>query len=223
MDSKVIQWSYSSMNNFSGCPLRYYEVEVLKKHPFKDTDATRYGKAVHSAIEDYINDGVCLPDSYNFAGTVKKVALLDGEKHCELRMGVLRDGATCQFKDENAWVRGIADLIVVTNDGKRAIIIDWKTGGDRYPDVKQLELMFLLLKAKRPEIEQFDCYLFFLTRGTRVFQRYLVKDVAGCWGYWESKYEALSTAFVKEHFPPKKSALCGWCPVSTCKHQKSRP
>ena len=58
-------WSYSSMKNFQGCPRRYHEVNVLKNYPFIDTPQTIYGKQVHSAIEDYFENGVVLPNEYS--------------------------------------------------------------------------------------------------------------------------------------------------------------
>jgi ATP-dependent exoDNAse (exonuclease V) beta subunit len=43
-----------------------------------------------------------------------------------------------RFKDDNRWVRGIVDLLIVDND--YAFIVDYKTGSHKYPDPKQLRL-----------------------------------------------------------------------------------
>jgi hypothetical protein len=40
-------WSHSSLKDFEGCARRYHEVKVLKKYPFQETEATRYGNQVH--------------------------------------------------------------------------------------------------------------------------------------------------------------------------------
>lgn len=215
----VITWSYSGMKSFQGCQRRYHEVNVLKNFPFVDTPETIYGKEVHSAIEDFINDGVCLPESYSgFKSAVDKINRIDGIKYCELKMGVLRDGEPCDFYDKAAWVRGIADLIIISSDGRKAIIIDWKTGSHRYPDHKQLELMFLLLCAKFPDIEEFDCYLVFLAHGVRVNARYTKNNTGEYWDYWEGEYKKLEAAFEAQTFPPRPTKLCGWCPVSSCQY-----
>jgi len=57
-------WSHSSLKDFEGCQRRYHEVKVLKKYPFQETEATRYGNQVHKAIEDYIRDKKPIPPEY---------------------------------------------------------------------------------------------------------------------------------------------------------------
>lgn len=220
---KAIVWSYSGMKNFQGCPRRYHEVNVLKNYPFIDTPQTIYGKQVHSAIEDFFVDGVVLPEMYaKFAKTIEMVSRINGVKHSELRLAVDIDHDPCEFFDGNAWVRGIVDLLVISEDGMKAIIIDWKTGSNRYPDNQQLELMFLLVRSKFPNIRHFDCYLVFLAHGVRTHSVYTLRDTGSCWDYWETQYEQLEIAFKTESFPPKPTPLCGWCPVLTCKHYKPR-
>ena len=36
---KNVTWSHSALKDYEGCPRRYYEVKVLKNHPFTDTEA----------------------------------------------------------------------------------------------------------------------------------------------------------------------------------------
>lgn len=219
----TIIWSYSGMKNFQGCPLRYHEVNVLKNYPFVDTPQTIYGKQVHSAIEDYFVNGVVLPNEHQkFSKTVEMVSRINGEKHCELKLAVNRDQDPCEFFDKNAWVRGVVDLLIISEDGMKAIIIDWKTGSNRYPDNQQLELMFLLVRSKFPNIRYFDCYLVFLAHGVRTHSIYTLRDTGDCWDYWESQYQLLSDAFESNSFLPKPSPLCGWCPVVTCKFQRHK-
>jgi ATP-dependent exoDNAse (exonuclease V) beta subunit len=43
----------------------------------------------------------------------------------------------CDFHDENRWVRGIADLVII--DGADAFVVDYKTGSNKYPDPKAVK------------------------------------------------------------------------------------
>ena len=45
----TVKWSHSALKDYEGCARRYHEVKVLKHYPFKDTQATLYGKEVHKA------------------------------------------------------------------------------------------------------------------------------------------------------------------------------
>ena len=42
--SKAGAWSFSKIKNFDTCPKQFYHVTVLNEFPFKDTEATLYGK-----------------------------------------------------------------------------------------------------------------------------------------------------------------------------------
>jgi hypothetical protein len=210
-------WSYSSLNDFKGCPRRHLEVGILKNYPFVDTVATLYGKEVHKVAEDYIGDGISIPEKHvKFRPTFEKIAAIQGEKFCEIKLAATRELKKCGFFDSDCWVRGIADLVIISEDGKKAIIIDWKTGGKNYPDDKQLELMFILLNINFPNVETFDCYLVFLAHGVRVNRNYTFDMASACWKDWKDEVSKLELAYKNEHFPPNKTPLCGWCPVATC-------
>jgi len=58
-------------------------------------------------------------------------------------MGVTVDLKPCSFEDENVWVRGIADLLIIDDDGLKAKVLDYKTGNDKYPDRDQLLLVLV--------------------------------------------------------------------------------
>jgi len=63
--TKVV-WSHSSLKDYEGCARRYHEVKILKKYPFKETQAVIYGKELHKAAEDYVSKGEPLPEQFEF-------------------------------------------------------------------------------------------------------------------------------------------------------------
>ena len=86
MSEHKIRFSHSSLKDYEGCARRYHEVKVLRKYPFQETDATRYGTEVHAAIENYIKDGTPIPDMYSqFQPVVDAVLRKPGRRHPEGR------------------------------------------------------------------------------------------------------------------------------------------
>ena len=74
-------WSHSSLKDFEGCQRRYHEVKVLKKYPFQETEATRYGNQVHEALELYVRDGKPIPPEFaQFKETVDALIKKPGRK-----------------------------------------------------------------------------------------------------------------------------------------------
>ena len=99
---KTPSFSYSSLSQFITCPKQYEAHKVLKYVPFTDTDATLYGKDVHSAAEHYIGSGTPLPEKYNYIKSyLDTLNNINGDKFCELELGIkLEDGeyALCEFE-----------------------------------------------------------------------------------------------------------------------------
>ena len=146
-----IKWSFSSLKQYINCPNQYYEVKVLKKYETKPTHQMLYGLEVHSALENYAKDGKELPHNYKrFAAMVDPLLEIDGERYPEHRMAMTEAGEPCTWAAKDYWVRGIVDLMIVSGD--TAFIVDYKTGSDKYPDVKQLRLMALMTFAHFPEV-----------------------------------------------------------------------
>lgn len=60
-------WSYSSIKLFEQCPKKYFHLKVAKDVTEPPTEATLYGGRFHRAAEDYIKEGIPLPEYFNFA------------------------------------------------------------------------------------------------------------------------------------------------------------
>jgi len=127
MSEKIIRWSHSALKDYEGCARRYYEVKVLGKYPFQETDATRYGVQVHKALEDYIKDNTPIPPEYaQFQAVVDAVIKKPGRKLAEHEMALNKNLQPCDWKAKDVWVRGIADILIVNDDNLTAYIGDWK-------------------------------------------------------------------------------------------------
>ena len=223
MTATQVTWSHSALKDFEGCAKRYHEVKVLKRFPFTDTKHTIYGKDVHKAIEDYGRDGTPMPPEFMiFKPVVDALLAKPGRKLFEHEMALTKDLRPCDFKDDNRWVRGIADLLIVDDDNLTARVVDWKTGNDKYPDRDQLTLMSLMVFAHFPHIRSVSSALFFIVKGSMVKHKMAREDADAAWWDYRERVAKLEAAHEFDVWNPSQSPLCGWCPVKDCTFNTKR-
>ena len=219
----AVTWSHSALKDYEGCPRRYHEVKVLKNYTFQDTQATLYGKDFHEAAEHYIKDNTPLPKHFEFMQDIlDALKVKPGRKLCEYEMGITKDLRPCSFYDENRWVRGIADLIIIDDDNLTARVVDYKTGNNKYPDRDQLTLMSLMVFAHFPHIRRVTSALLFVLKNDMVKSSMLVGEAADAWGNYRERVARIEKAHETNVWNPKPTPLCGWCAVKTCEYNTKR-
>jgi RecB family exonuclease len=214
-----VTWSHSSLKDYEGCARRYHEVKVLKKFPFKDTQATLYGKEYHTAAELYIRDGTPLPEQFAFSKDMLD-ALVNktGRKLCEQQMALTADLQPCDWKSKDTWVRGIADLLIVDDENLTAWVVDYKTGNNKYPDREQLKLMALMVFAHHPHIRKVNAALLFVIKNDMVKYQLTVDEKDPLWWDYRERVARIEQAYETGVWNPRPSPLCPWCPVTTCEN-----
>jgi hypothetical protein len=218
-----VKWSHSSLKDYEGCPRRYHEVKVLKNYPFKDTDATLYGKELHTAAELYIKEGTPLPPQFAFIkDTLDALMAKPGRKLCEHQMGVTKDLKPCKFMDKEVWVRGIADLLIIDDENLTARVVDYKSGNNKYPDREQLKLMALMVFAHFPHIRRVSGALLFVVKEDIAKASFMVGEAEEHWWDYRERVARIEQAHETGVWNPKPTPLCGWCPVTTCEHNRKR-
>lgn len=219
MEVSEIKWSYSGLKDYQNCPRQYQEVKVLKRYEKRPTKQMLYGTEVHTALENYVKDGAPLAKNYErFKDLVDPLAEMAGTKYPEHRMALTHERAPCTFGAKDYWVRGIADLLVV--DEEFAFIVDYKTGSNKYPDPKQLQLMALMVFEHFPEVVYIKAGLLFVMHNHFVASEYHRDDKEKLWGDFQPTLERLSTSFKNDVWQANPTPLCGWCPVQTCEFYK---
>lgn len=216
-----IKWSYSSLKDYQTCPRQYHEVKVLKRFAKKPTPQMLFGTEIHQALENYVKHGTPLPpNSQRFKKQLDPLREMPGEKFPEHQMALTIDRVPCKFGAPDYWVRGITDLLVV--DGEQGYIVDYKTGSNKYPDPKQLQLMALLTFAHFPEVQHIKAGLLFVVHEHFVTSEYTRDDVEGLWKDFAPTLERLRISYEKDMWQPNPTPLCGWCPVKTCEFRRER-
>jgi hypothetical protein len=143
---------------------------------------------------------------------------MEGIKFPEHRMAVTFNRTPCTWGAKDYWVRGIADLLVINGD--QAFIVDYKTGSNKYPDPKQLQLMSLLTFAHFPEVKNVKAGLLFVVHEHFVTSEYDKQDSDKLWSDFYGDLERLRLSHVNDAWQPNPTPLCGWCPVSSCEFNK---
>jgi hypothetical protein len=214
-------WSFSSLKQFINCPRQYDEVKLKKNYEVKVSQQMQYGTDVHKALEEYVRDGVELPAFYvKFKNVIDVLLEIPGKRYVEYKMAMREDKTPCGFSSDDFWVRGIVDLMII--DGDTAFIVDYKTGSNKYPDVKQLKLMALMTFAHFPEVNLIKSGLLFVTHNSFVTEDYTRDRIDTYWKSFLPDLARLKIASDTNVWVPNPTPLCGWCPVKTCVFYKEK-
>lgn len=219
MDISQLKWSYSSLKDFENCPRQYQEIKVLKRFEKRPSPQMLYGTEVHSALEHYVKDGTPLPKNYQkYQPMLDPLVEMEGEKYPEHRMAITYEKVPCSFGAENYWVRGIADLLVVR--GNTGFIVDYKTGSNRFPDPRQLQLMALMTFEHFPDIEEVHAGLLFVAHNHFIMSEYYRRDKDSLWKPFTNLLTRLSLSYKGDNWIPNPTPLCKFCPVSSCEFNR---
>ena len=210
-------WSHSSLKDFEGCARRYHEVKVLKKYPFQETEATRYGNQVHESLELYVRDGKPIPPEHaQFKDVVDSLLKKPGRKLAEYEMALTSDLKVVDWKDPNVWVRGIADLLIIDDENLTAWVVDYKTGNDKYPDRDQLVLMSIMVFEHFPHIRKVNSALLFIVKNSMVKMQMMRDAKHAAWWRYRERTARLEACFDNNVWNPNQTPLCKWCQVTGC-------
>lgn len=216
----IVNWSYSRLKDFVGCPRRYYETQVSKNFTQPLTKELRHGNAVHIALENYAKYGAEIPLNYQrYKGYVDGLLELNGKKFPEYKMGLLPDRTACRYDDRRRWVRGIADMVIV--DDNTAYIVDYKTGNANYPDTLQLKLMGLMVFAHFPDVTDIKAALMFVAYNIIIDESYTRYQINDLWAHFTPHLERWKMAHETNEWIANPTALCRYCPVQTCEFNRS--
>ena len=154
--------------------------------------------------------------------TLDALNKIEGEKLCEVKLGLTKDLKACEFSAPDVWWHGIADLVVLNEEKGLAHSADYKTSKSaRYADTKQLDLVAAGIFAKFPKINRVKSALIFTVskefvkaeHHREMMPKYLekpTKDVA-----------RIEAALENGVWNPSSGPLCKFCAVKQCEYNRS--
>lgn len=218
-----VVWSFSSLKTFQQCPRKYYRTKVLKDIKEPDTQATLYGKSVHTAAEEFIRDGKPIPPEYEYVRPMlENLKTIEGDKHCEVRLGLTKDLQPCDFSAKNVWWHGIADLVILNEPKQIAYSIDYKTSKSaRYADVKQLDLVAVGIFKRFPNIVRVKSALAFVVSKEFVKAEHYAEMVPKYIEKPAQDVARIEAALDNGVWNPIQGPLCKFCAVRDCEYNRS--
>ena len=214
----MTQWSHSSLKMFDTCKRQYHEIRVLKNFKREENEQSIYGNNLHKASELYVKSDEPLPDSFAFMQPILDTLMTKtGTFFAEHEMALDVELDPCGWKDKQAWVRGIADLLIVDNASRRAWCVDYKTGSDRYADTSQLDLMSLLIFQNFPAVLEVKGALLFVLKNNMIKHTVKREDKDALWWKYRERIAAIDAAMQNGVWNPTQSGLCKkYCSVTSC-------
>jgi hypothetical protein len=213
-NSPRLVFSYSGIKQFEQCPRQYHEVRILKRFKSEGSEATDYGTAVHTSMENYLMHGTPLPPEHSrFQKAADGVKATAGTLICEQKMGMREDFTPCDFFAKDVWFRGVPDVLLL--QGARAGVADWKTGkSSRYADFDQMELMSAMVLVHYPEVQEVRTALLFLVANDALRRKYTRPELPEILSKWTGRANNIVKALENNVWNPRKNNLCRFCPVS---------
>jgi len=215
---KSFAWSYSKLKNYDTCPKRYYEVDVTKNFKENESEALKWGNAVHAALHQRLLPGkVSLPEGMQqYEPWAKKVEDVTGELFVEQQYALNEMLQPVTWFAKNAWVRSIADAVKI--DGSKALAVDWKLG-KIVEDSQQLALMAACIFSHYPDVQSVDTLFVWFKEDAKTHEKFLRADIPKIWLSIMPRVKQLKHAHDTNAFPTKPSKLCrAYCPVVTCEY-----
>lgn len=117
-------YSFSALKLYETCARQFHEVRILNLHPRQETEQTIWGTQVHEASELHVRDGKEFEFDFPGQDVVQAIARSSGDKYCELEMAVNEKLEAVAFDAPDAFIRGIADVVIVKGDQGR--VLDYK-------------------------------------------------------------------------------------------------
>lgn len=220
---KRFSWSYSAINDFFTCPRKYAASRFYFTVPYVESAAMREGNKVHKVLEDYIREQVPIPTEYKQYQKYADVLLAAAKKQDliivpESEFAISQRMQPTGWFSNDAWGRGKLDVLMLTQDKKKAWIYDWKTGKPK-DDRMQLHFFAVFLSWFYPFVREVVVRNIFLKYDSIDGETISHMDFPKMQGDLFHKIERIQRAWEAENFPAQPSGLCkNHCEVYTCEH-----
>lgn len=218
-------WSFSKLKNYETCPKRHYHVDVARDVREPESEELRFGNQLHDLMAKRLGPSrTPLPQGWEkYEPYAAKVDLPashpTGKLLVEQKLAITKDYAPCDWRSNEAWYRGIADVLKII--GPVALLVDWKTGKVS-EESQQLVLAAACVFAAHPEVQKIRAEFVWLKHDATTREDVNRADMPAMWANLMPRIEELQAANEQSVYPPKPGFLCRkWCPVTFCPHHGS--
>lgn len=221
---KPFAWSFSVLDSYRTCPLKYYHNKVKKDFPEPQNEHMLWGLQVHEALAKRIERMVPLPDTMKQWEKWAQWAIEPRDNVttvlCEKKLAVTERLQPCEYFDKkvHVWFRTVADVLKIKAPYAR--LIDWKTGKMK-EGTEQLDLTALAVFQHYPDVDHVLCQYVWLQDDLKTEHLVSRHQFANLWARTLPEVVDLHKAHVSSNFPPRPSGLCKrHCNVISCAYHK---
>lgn len=218
---KLPPWTSTLLSDDENCPRKAWHKYVAKDLPREEpSPELLWGRKVHEAFEKRLVVKTPLPeDMVRFETFALAIDTTPGKKLVEQSLAITASGAPADFFGENVWGRGRLDVCVMHE--AVAVIFDWKTGNSKYEDTLEIELHALMLKCKYPGLQKIAGNYVWL-KDMRLGKTHDLSNFARTWNDVKLRMRDIEARPLEKEWVAKPNPLCGFCPVKTCEHNRSK-
>ena len=198
-------YSYSAVKLYEQCPSRYKFSRIDRLQEPSGDAATR-GSLIHSEIEAIIKGELPLVSDVvqYLVPQLNKWKLSNAQS--EMQFAIDDKWNLVDYKDKNAWFRGVIDLYFEENDV--ATVLDFKTGKERdYSD--QVIVYAAVVLATKPHINRVNLAIEFLDSQKNVQYARITREELG--KYKDELANRINTINKDNIFAANPSGLCKFC------------
>jgi len=204
-------WSYSRLSTYEDCPKSYWYNYVENMPGFRPpSPAANRGTGIHTAAEEYLKGvrKIYPPELQKVSG---HAMLLKSKKaQSELKLAVTDKWEPCDYKDPNAYLRGVIDILYP--EDKHVHVQDWKTGQIYPGHPVQMENYVAIAAAHFPEATHFVTRLVYIDQGIVTPPKFT--EVARLKPIRMLMDGRIKNAEDDTIFPVQPGSGCKWCDYS---------
>lgn len=210
--------SHTMLQAFDNCPHKGFRQYIARDLPkFEPDEKQKLGNELHKAMQKHLQTGKVLPDQFREYGSLA-LPMFQYKPSVEMPLSINRRGELCGFYDDNVFVRGYADVVVVKEPA--IVIFDWKTGKKR-EDPGELLLHALMLQASYPKINVLVGHYIWL-QDKSVGKAHNLSDTHVTWSKLNEQMDEIKFMADQGNFPKTPNPLCAWCSVFDCEHNRTK-
>lgn len=217
IEPPIKTWSFSAIKDFEKCPYKLWleRVERCEKPNYEDNPDHPLvrGVRIHTEAEQFVKgEGPFTPSLKKFPEWFQQMRedYDDGHVYVEEKWGFDHEWAEVEWKERTAGI--ICDLLHISDEGRFARNIDYKTGKSMNNEIKhqeQLQLYAVGVFMRFPSVEVVSGEMWYLDEGKTLIRKFTRNQVPHYANRWAGRGSKLINATV---FPPKpNTSNCRFC------------
>lgn len=207
-------YSYSSLNCWLNCPQQFFrKYKARDTLPYQGKEA-QAGTEVHEAIETALKTRQPLPKHMEvYEESISSVRGKISNARIEQTIYLDDKFDYALIRPAKGFVAKL-DVLLISTDGKRAVVMDWKTGKPR-EDTLQHDCYALTVMKAFPEVQDLTGFNVYLKTGKIGEQ--LNYERCNISAVQEKVARIIAQIEADDRWAPKPSGLCAYCSAHKCK------